>query len=101
MKKLLILSALFLLNSCFAPGNDEIKQKTVAANYCQSDSECVHIGSRCGISCNIFVNKKEEESIRELIKGWDAKGCSMHCTQVSEDSVPRCFEGKCYFGSKK
>jgi hypothetical protein len=86
MNKIIItimFSMIFVLSSC-TNIEDEIKKEIEAAKYCNEDSDCVRIESKCPFGCNQYVNINESSRIQSLIDNFDSKcvyGC-MLCEEV-------------------
>ncbi|MFW6025004.1 MAG: hypothetical protein ACOCRX_01550 [Candidatus Woesearchaeota archaeon] len=68
-----------------------IKNKIEKANYCEVDSDCVYIDSKCPFGCHIYVNEKESKEISNLIESYESK-CVYGCISC-EDVI--CQDNKC------
>lgn len=68
-----------------------IKNKISEANYCQTESDCELVGSKCPFGCYIYANKKEADRIKGLVEGYESR-CIYSCIQ---SQGVKCVENKC------
>jgi hypothetical protein len=69
----------------------KVKAAIEAANYCEIDSDCVQLQSRCPFDCYVHVNKNEAGRIMAMIDDFKST-CVYGC--VAPPDFP-CIEGKC------
>lgn len=89
----IILAIFIIVFSSLIPTLKEknIKNEIIKANYCEEDSDCVNVGSKCPFGCWIYVNKNEVEKISNLIDKYNSN-CVYGCLLC--DNV-KCEDKKC------
>ncbi len=72
-----LLIAASALLAC-GPNEAQIRAEIEAANYCDSDDDCVDAGGACPFGCYVVVNKSEVARIQELLEGYEST-CFYDC----------------------
>lgn len=97
---LLILGAYFLNYKT----SDKIQAEIVSKNYCENDSDCLYTSFGCPFGCWNYINKNENNRIKELVTDWHKhKPVHSHCmykcgTPMEGDKNPVCINNKCMAG---
>lgn len=96
MKKLIIILtfiAIFFISGC-QNQEDKIKSEIEKAGYCDIDSDCILITSRCPFDCYAAINVKEKERITNLIEAYNPRfsKCVYGCVEC-KSSI--CKNNKC------
>ncbi len=73
------------------PPKTYVDWKLDQANYCEVEEDCVNLGNKCPFGCYIYVNKNEEEEMKNLLDSFKSK-CVYGCEQCLEVD---CLSGKC------
>jgi hypothetical protein len=82
-----IIIAIILLAGCTQA---QIQKEIQKANYCNNVEECVNIGSKCPFGCDIHVNEKEAERIRQLVGSYES-----NCVYGCAECEVQCVNNKC------
>lgn len=82
-----IILAIILLAGCTEAA---IKEEIQKANYCDNVEECTNIGSKCPFGCDIHVNSKEAERVKQLVESYES-GCVYGCAECEVE----CVSNKC------
>ena len=75
-----MLSVIFFASCDQDNYENQIKEQINQANYCNSEEDCVYVGSKCPFGCYIYVNEAEANRITKLIDEFDSK-CVYGCVQ--------------------
>ncbi len=70
---------MLLLSSCTS-AEDALKKELTEANYCETESDCVLIGSKCPFDCYIYVNAAEADAMRAKVDAFQST-CEYSCLQ--------------------
>lgn len=71
-----------LLSGCKPAPQTEaaIKEELAEANYCETESDCTLIGSKCPFDCYIYVNKNEADRMKQIVDDFPSD-CTYSCIQ--------------------
>ena len=95
------LAALLIVNSLLSHADscsnlkNQMKERILQSNRCDSDSDCVSYNFDCAFGCNNLVNAA---AVEELLQGAReyAKACHHFCPDCpNSQAVLRCEEGIC------
>lgn len=84
-----------LLFSACGPSAETVEAAIDAANYCDTEEDCVDLGTICPFDCYILVNESEAEEVQSLIDDFlkhQKMTCNYDC--VAFDKIA-CEDGSC------
>src|SRR3989338_10766379 len=77
-KMFFVTLGILLLTGCTA--EMRIAAAIERANYCETATDCVLVGSKCPFDCYIYANVNEAERITELVNNYQSS-CEYSCIQ--------------------
>ena len=83
-------AGLLLLTACTST-EEQIKQELTEANYCETASDCVDIGSKCPFDCYILVNTAEADRMKIKVESFPSQ-CQYSCVAIQG---VECVQNKC------
>ncbi len=88
--RIALLSLSVLCVACVSQ-EQRIKNDIARANTCDTENDCVLVGSKCPFDCYIYANAQEADRIRTLVDGFDSR-CVYSC--VASEGVA-CRNHRC------
>ncbi|HLD63570.1 MAG TPA: hypothetical protein VI913_01605 [Candidatus Peribacteraceae bacterium] len=78
-KTFFVTLGILLLTGCTA--EMRIAAAIERANYCETATDCVLVGSKCPFDCYIYANVDEAQRITELVNHYQSS-CEYSCVQT-------------------
>lgn len=88
----LSLIAIVALTGCTSASGEKVIQHAIdEANYCDTEADCVMVGSKCPFGCYIYSNAKESDRMTKMIDAYEST-CVYSCL---ENFGVDCINNKC------